>query len=190
MKNILIGIIIVAAIGAVLLFMNKPAGAEINSFDECIQAGYTLIKTKPPQCQTPNGMVFVQTNSATIEPVDPAKDGLAQYPDEPLDSVPVESVSPRYVIEHRSALDGKEVDVSGKVVSALIGDDACPPDRGACAQSRIQVAESEDEGRDKMYDLVIFVAQNADYAVGERVEIIGTVTGSKTAVSLRDRRIF
>jgi len=38
---------------------NYENGAEVNSFQECLIAGYEIIETYPEQCVTPNGDTFI-----------------------------------------------------------------------------------------------------------------------------------
>jgi len=33
----------------------------INNFDDCVNAGFSIMKTNPPQCTTPNGRTFIET---------------------------------------------------------------------------------------------------------------------------------
>jgi len=36
--------------------------ATIKNFDDCVNAGFSIMKSNPPQCATPDGRAFVQTN--------------------------------------------------------------------------------------------------------------------------------
>lgn len=131
---------------------------------------------------------YAQAGTATIQPEDPNKIGLAPYPDLSITSIPEESVSVKFVIEHRSALNDKSIKVRGVVVETLLGEKACPPDRGMCAQPRIFLADTAGEDRDKLYDLTVIVneeEQERNYPIGKTIETQGTVDGSKTAVVVR-----
>jgi hypothetical protein len=116
--------------------------------------------------------------------------GLSQYPDHPLNKMPTEPISPRFLIEHRSALHGKTVKVRGTVVRVLTSDDAAPsspgsvtPSPGRFAQPRLFLADSPAKDRDKNYDLVVLLREgDKGYPVGQLVEIKGTVDGNQAAV--------
>lgn len=60
----IVGVIVVAIFIALFWYMKKDATyAGITSFDQCAQAGYSVLPTSPEQCRTPDGRTFV--NSAT-----------------------------------------------------------------------------------------------------------------------------
>lgn len=61
---ITIGLVIVAVIAGYFIgsrqnFSQKPT-REINSFEECVEAGYPVAESYPRQCQTPDGRNFVE----------------------------------------------------------------------------------------------------------------------------------
>lgn len=124
--------------------------------------------------------------SATTQPIDPNQEGLAPYPDLPLGPLlPTGSVSIKFVVEHRTALNNRSVTVVGKVVNTLLGEKACPPDRGMCAQPSVFLADSTDSNRNPHYDLKIIVnesEQEKNYPIGKSIEIPITVEGSKVAI--------
>lgn len=129
-----------------------------------------------------------QSGTGTIQPEDPNRSGLAPYPDLSITSLPKGSVSAKFVVEHRSALNGKLIKVHGVVVGTLLGEKACPPDRGMCAQPRIFLADTTGGNRNKLYDLMVIVnkeEQEKDYPIGKTIETQGTVDGSKVAVVVR-----
>lgn len=129
---------------------------------------------------------MIQADTSTVEPGDPTA-GLTSYPDLPLTSVPDEAVTVKFLIEHRSALDGKTVKVRGVVVGTLLGEAACPS-RGMCANPRIYLSDMSAENRDKAYDLTVLVnegEQKGAYPVGIFREIQGIVAGSKSGVVIR-----
>jgi len=127
-----------------------------------------------------------------IKPVDPDKDGLARVVDLPLGKIGM-PMNVKEVIEHRSALHGKQITVKGYVVEAILGEDACPaakkgenslvPVQGGCGRPRIFLADKTDAARDTQYDLMILVSETEDsYKKGQWVEITGSVSASKVAV--------
>lgn len=125
--------------------------------------------------------------SVSVPPEDSDKAGLAAYPDLPLALIPKESVTVKFVVEHRSSLNKKLIKVRGVVVETLLGERACPPGFGMCGQPRVFLADTTGEDRNKLYDLTVIVDEGKEsgYSVGEVVEIEGTVEGSKTAVIVR-----
>lgn len=108
-------------------------------------------------------------------------------PDLPLSAVPTKAVGVRFVVEHRSALNGRTVRVRGIVAAALLGDAACPPDRGMCLQPSIILSESEPDKNRPACSVRILVPRDAkqqDYPVGKASEIRATVDGHATGVVL------
>ncbi len=133
---------------------------------------------------------YAQVGTSTVQPEDPNKTGLSPYPDLSITSLPKESVSVKFVVEHRSALDGKTVQVRGVVVGTLLGEKACPSSgmSGMCAMPRIYLSDTSAENRDKAYDLTVLVTedgQEGDYSVGKIIEVQGIVAGSKSGVVIR-----
>jgi hypothetical protein len=168
-----------------------PTSPEINSFEGCVQAGNPVMESYPRQCRTADGQNFVEpveiatAQSGVVEPEDPNQAGLAPYPDEPLASRPAGPLSIKEVIEHRSALNDQTVQVRGMIVATLLGEKACPPDRGACGQPSLFLAETAQPNRDPLYDLQVLVGEaerEADYPLGETIELQVLVRGSKVAV--------
>lgn len=144
----------------------------------------TLIPTINEQSTTTEGQVST-AESGVAYPEDPSQLGLAPYPDEPIETIPTQPVPVAYVIEHRTALDTKEITVQGIVVATLLGEKACPPDMGLCAQPSLFLADSADSNRDPLYDLRILVSENeveGDYPLGERIEVRIVVSGTNVAV--------
>jgi hypothetical protein len=110
--------------------------------------------------------------------------------DQPLGSMPSVTVSPRFVIEHRSALNGHSVQVRGIVVTTP-GQARTPagsgvtPMPGFNPQPRVVVAESDAEDRDRRYDLTVLLpGDHGGYPVGARVDVKGLVDGNRHAVVL------
>ncbi|PIR88860.1 MAG: hypothetical protein COU07_04190 [Candidatus Harrisonbacteria bacterium CG10_big_fil_rev_8_21_14_0_10_40_38] len=125
-------------------------------------------------------------SSATAEPDKPGEGALSSYPDLSLDPIPAVIFTPKMILEHRSALNGRTIPLRGVVTSNLLGDDACPPDAGACAKPRIFIGESLDEDRDKSYDIMVLLSEGdiTDYSIGSLVTVTGTVFGSSESVYL------
>lgn len=129
-----------------------------------------------------------ESNTATIQPGDPNKDGLAPFPDLPLSSLPQQPLSIKFVVEHRSALNGRTILTSGVIVGTLLGEKACPPDRGMCAQPSIFLADTAGENRNKLYDLRVIVGeeeQEKSYPIGKTIGLQVVIDGSKVAVIAR-----
>lgn len=120
---------------------------------------------------------------------DAAKSGLSAYPDLPLKKMPRNPVTPGFVVEHRTALKGKEINVSGRVVAAprTPTQGTGTPSPLGDARPRIFLADTSEESRDRNYDLMILLGEDdgGSYAVGDKVEVKGTVESSKVAVYLR-----
>lgn len=130
--------------------------------------------------------IGILTKTGVVSPVDPETAGLAPYPDEPFPSIPAEpTLSIKFLVEHRTALNGKTVTIQGFVVYALLGEDACPGGGiGACAQPRIFLADTTDQGRNKDYDVMILLGEKDNYNIGQHVIVTGVVSSSKVAVYL------
>jgi hypothetical protein len=125
------------------------------------------------------------TGAGTVQPEDQNKIGFAPYPDYPLGSIPSTPISIKYLVEHRSALDGKTITVRGIVVGIISKEVACPPDRGACGAPMIFLADSAKTDRNKYLDLEIIVSEEErGYILNKNVEVKVIVSGSKTGVSL------
>ncbi|MEK7116871.1 MAG: hypothetical protein AAB837_01770 [Patescibacteria group bacterium] len=126
--------------------------------------------------------------SETVQPENPDQTGLASYPDLSITSDPVQPISVKFAVEHRSALNSKTISVRGVVVSTLLGEKACPPDRGACAQPSVFLADTADQSRNSLYDLRVIVSeeeQEKDYPVGKTVELQVSIDGNKTSIVAR-----
>jgi hypothetical protein len=128
-------------------------------------------------------------------PQNSSSSGLAAYPDDPLPAAPPGPISPRFLAEHRSALNGQVVDLQGVVVFAPVGDAACPDGSTSCAEPSIILAETPEPGRDHTYDVAVLVRpsdvpvrtrpEETQYSVGDQVQVRGLVQASKVAVSVR-----
>ena len=191
-KKLIYGIIFGLILTALMIMScTKQKITKITNFEECAKAGYPVGESYPRQCFA-QGKTFVEevtTKTSTIEPQDPEKTGLYNYSDYPLESIPITSISVKYLVEHRSALNEKVVVVRGVVVSTLLGEKACPRDIGGfgvlmCAQPRIFLADIMNENRDPLYDLMVIVGEEEkDYKIGETITIKVLVYGDKTSVN-------
>ncbi|MGB9179722.1 MAG: hypothetical protein WCB68_10805 [Pyrinomonadaceae bacterium] len=121
----------------------------------------------------------------------PARSGLSLCPDYSLKREPQMPISVKFLIEHRTALNGRVVQVRGIVVATSEQTPANPssgaiPMANANPQPRLFLADTSQKDRDKDYDLVVLLREGEDhYQAGETVEIKGVVEASKTAVYLR-----
>jgi hypothetical protein len=129
----------------------------------------------PQSAPTQGSTVQVQTESKTLGP------------DLPLSAAPTKAVDVRFVVEHRSALNGRTLRVHGIVAAALLGDAACPPDRGMCMQPSIILSESGPGKNRPACSVRILVPRDAktqDYPVGKALEVRATVDGHAKGVAL------
>ena len=67
MKNIIIIILVVILAGGLIWYLSIRTSEEpilpeekINSFEECIKAGYPPLESYPRQCITPDGKTFIE----------------------------------------------------------------------------------------------------------------------------------
>lgn len=61
--NVFVGILVVAVIVVIVSYMFLQSSRSITSYEDCVAAGYPILKSKPPQCKTPDGRIFVQGGS-------------------------------------------------------------------------------------------------------------------------------
>ena len=56
-------LVIAFLVGIVGLFVTVKSlqAADVNSFEECVEAGYSVAESYPRQCATPDGRSFVET---------------------------------------------------------------------------------------------------------------------------------
>jgi hypothetical protein len=134
----------------------------------------------------PQGRAAPPAGTGVAVPSEPgAPAGLPDLPvNRPSSSGPL---TVKFVVEHRSALARKRVTVSGVVVWALTGDEACAAGQGMCAQPRIKIADTAAPSRNLAYDLVVLLPAETDarFAIGQRVEISGRVAGGPEGVLIR-----
>ncbi len=114
--------------------------------------------------------------------------GLSHYPDNPLQVVPPEALTVKFVAEHRSALNDKHVIVHGIVINVRKG--GCPsnPMMGMpCSASYIIIADTLSPDRDKNYDMMVFLPSEdtSAYQTGRDVKISGTISGNQSGASIK-----
>ena len=132
-----------------------------------------------------------QTRVGTVKPGDPAKVGSSARLDLPLRILPRTPISPKFLIQHRTALKGQSVKVRGFIV-AVPSDVAGKspggniPVANALPQPRLFLANTTDKKREQDFDLMIMLREgDAGYKVGARVEIKGVVEVGSGTVYLR-----
>ncbi|MDD4995597.1 MAG: hypothetical protein PHW53_03990 [Patescibacteria group bacterium] len=87
-------IAIVAVLGAGygvyhLLGNNAPRGAEttdmasITNFDQCVEAGFAIMKSYPEQCMTSDGRIFVNQNPPAESELNKAEEAIRTFMGEP-----------------------------------------------------------------------------------------------------------
>ncbi|MFA5013236.1 MAG: Gmad2 immunoglobulin-like domain-containing protein [Candidatus Paceibacterota bacterium] len=71
-KNIVLLVILIVVVLAVAVFYyaNKTEPIVVNSFDECVAAGYPVMESYPEQCKTPDGKTFVRDIGNELEKQD------------------------------------------------------------------------------------------------------------------------
>jgi len=132
-----------------------------------------------------------QSGSGTVEPnrSGSGSSQLGTYPDKPLSSVPTRPVSVRFVVEHRSALNGKTITVKG-IVSRTVLPSAGSTSTGEPSMSnpqpRIFLAENLRKHRDKNFDLIVLLREGeSGYTIGQAVKIKVRVDSTLTTVMMR-----
>src|SRR3989338_4278817 len=122
---------------------------------------------------------IVGETDSVIQPVDP-NSGTFRIQDNPLSVVPASAISVEYLIEHRSALNGKTVKVKCVVVVDWTDASRCSPyAEMLCPQPIIYIADSALDSRPTYYDLRVVLSEgDTSYKIGQSVEIKGTVEGS------------
>ena len=123
------------------------------------------------------------TGTGVIEPVMPGESEFAKIPDLPISTMPTDPVSVSYVIEHRSALNGKTVQVTGVVVANwLKQEDPTGLKMGMYMQPSIFLADSASTSRNPLYDLRVLVPEGMElpedqYMAGKTVTVWARVDG-------------
>jgi hypothetical protein len=75
MKNLVIGLILIAVLGLVLYFAPQKSNAPttgtnnaiVTDYASCVSAGFPIAQTNPVTCSTPDGRIFTD-NTSTSEP--------------------------------------------------------------------------------------------------------------------------
>jgi eight-cysteine-cluster-containing protein len=67
-RNIIATIFAILVIIGLVYIVNekKTAIAEIDSYDECAEAGYPIMESFPPRCATPDGRSFTASSSEVL----------------------------------------------------------------------------------------------------------------------------
>jgi len=131
----------------------------------------------PTQSASPLNPATSQTGTAQPQDTRTTTKGLALYPDNLINSLPTEAIPVKYLIEHRSALNGKTIQVKGIVADTIFGTDAQPS---------IIIADSNAANRDKNYDLRIGLNEtDQNYTIGQTVVVKGVIDGSRVSVFMR-----
>lgn len=109
----------------------------------------------------------------------------SKLPDMPLDA-PQTPQPLKFVLEHRSALNGQMMTVHGVVVSTYQADPACVPGPKPCALTDITIADTPDAGRNKAYDVIVNISprDKTVYAPGQIVDLPVAVLGDRDGVRL------
>lgn len=70
MMYMLIVVVFVAVLGSLIsLFVNNGnADKSINSYKDCVDAGYPILESYPEQCSTPDGKRFTNPDAKIILP--------------------------------------------------------------------------------------------------------------------------
>src|ERR1019366_3451582 len=172
--------------------MGKKESVMLDAVRLSITAGllitFFVVTANSMAGDAPDGQ-SVQNGVGFAEPavVSPDKPEQSRFPDEPLKERPAGAISVKFLVEHRTALNEKKATVHGVIVATLLGDKACPPDRGMCAQPRITIADSADASRNTSYDLEILLPEgvNDSYDIGQFVDVSGVISASPVAVVMR-----
>ena len=152
-------------------------------------AGAVEFATEP--VAIPDGTIEGQ--SSVIVPT--ARSSGPIHPDLPLEAALELPLSVKFLFEHRSALNGRQVTVQGKVVSALLGEDACPSQPPAdksqtmklrpmmCAQPRVVITDETGS----VYNLTVLLPEDdqGSYEVSQTYSFTGLVSSSSDGVVLR-----
>jgi hypothetical protein len=153
----------------------------------CWTAVFFLTAVSAFLAQLAPGSESPQYAPARGSTVQPQVESQALGPDLPLNLVPTKVVNLRFVIDHRSALNQHTVRVRGIITAALLGDAACPPDRGMCMAPSIVLAESEPGKNRPACSVRVLMAKESkaqDYPIGKAVVLRVTVEGQVTGVVL------
>jgi hypothetical protein len=185
-------VLIVLSVGGLLVYKYYyPAQPKACSLEAKVCSDGSYVSRTGPNCnfaRCPNEPSTTGSASKT-HPDGTGGIQLEEYPDLPLpDSIPT-PVSVKFLVEHRSALNGKTVELTGVVTATILGESACPNNGTTeyCAQPSIYVAESNETNRDQNYDIRIIMAESTrkdKYAVGQNIQITVLVDSTNAGIVL------
>jgi hypothetical protein len=158
-----------------------PQAAQCNLAPKVCDDGSIVI----PDAQCRYGPCIVNITGVKYPPIEDTS-GLENGPDEPLEGDVAATVqSVKFIVEHRSTLNGRNVTVHGIVVSgAKPGDTICNYEQPCVPH--LMIADSNGDDRDMHYDVPVFLkASNpTSFINAQPVDIFGVITGSKNSVTL------
>lgn len=129
------------------------------------------------------------TGTVGIKPVMPGESEFAKIPDLPVTTMPASPLPVSYVIEHRSALNGRTVNLTGFVVANWLqseqekcAGERCPQ-MDMYMQPSIVLADSASASRNALYDLRILIPEGmqlpqGQYMTGKTVTVWVNLEGS------------
>jgi len=96
-KKIIIYIIFVIIVGTAIYYLivvnqTETSSTTLNSFEECVSAGYLLLESYPRQCRTPDGQTFIEDIGNELEKAD---------------LIRIDSPRPNQIIENPLLIKGK-----------------------------------------------------------------------------------
>lgn len=170
-------------------FSPCPVGGRpkpITSYEECLTAQERVFVEDPPSCTIyPEGTTFYPTQPVVVGPAvtsKPEEYPMYSVPDLPITGQLPSPATVRWVVEHRSALNGRTISVRGVVVQ-LVENPKCAegsPCVGMYVQPGIMLADTADPARDQRYDLRVSLnTEPAGYVIGSTVIVTGEVAGSR-----------
>ncbi len=190
-KDALISLLLIAAHAPHVFIAAKTPHARAR-FQEALEMNNDRSSSFEREAET---HVLQETSSSSGRATDQAgaansnQSGLKKYPDRPLAAIPRQAVSLRYIVEHRSALNGKTITVRGFVARALwpATENVSSGEQSmANPQPRIFLADSLRKGRDKNYEVMVLVREDDNrYLVGQKVKLKVRVDSGQAAVVLR-----
>lgn len=199
--SLFVGVILVNTFDLSIQPKTRPSGVACTLEAQLCPDGSTVGRV-PPMCEfaaCPDGTIQddnftpdIGTVTVSTVPVQPGESEMAKIPDLPLGSTsaPASPFPVNYVIEHRSALNEKQVAVTGFVVMNNLKDQECP-EGSMCTlmytMPSIVLADSNSPRRDLNYDLRVNMSEEArvqadQYPVGKQVTVTGTVSGNLDGV--------
>ena len=160
----------------------------IDSFQACADAGYPVQESYPEVCATPDGKSF--TNTKIVEPGNSDTQALATVTDKKIEGDIPNPMTVAYLVEHRSALNGKTITVTGEVISVVTPEQACPDNDELgmpCDAPRLVINDPTDDTGgvvSSVYNVEVMSEKSKDYSVGQVVTFTVEVTGDKNSISL------